>query len=71
MVEVSKEMLEEKNMPKIYWAEAIQMTLYIYNQISATGAKVSQHELYFRQKLNSAHIRMFDNIAIVYIPNER
>ena len=29
LVEVAKAMLEEKSMPKFYWAEAIQTAVYI------------------------------------------
>ena len=49
VVEAAREMLEEKSMPKFYWAEAVQTAVYIQNRI---GEKVSAHELYFRRNPN-------------------
>ena len=33
IVEVAWAILEEKSMPKFYWAEAVQMAVYIQNRI--------------------------------------
>ena len=66
--EVVRAMLKEKSMPQIYWAEAIRTTVYIHNQISASRTKVSPHKLYFEQKPNLAHLRVFGSIAYVHVP---
>ena len=49
IVEAAWEMLEEKSLPKFYWAEAVRTAIYIQNRI---GEKVSAHELYFGRKPN-------------------
>ena len=47
IVEAARAMLEEKSLPKFYWAEAVRTAVYIQNRI---GDKVSAHELYFGTK---------------------
>ena len=49
VVEAARAMLEEKNLPKFYWAEVVRTTVYIQNRIRH---KVSAHELYFGTKPN-------------------
>ena len=51
VVEAAQAMLEEKSVPKFYWAEAVRTAVYIQNQI---GDKVSAHELYFKNKAELA-----------------
>ena len=71
LLEATRAMLQENNMPRIYWAEAIQTTVYIQNRITALGTKVLPHKLYSEWKLNLVHLRVFDNIAYVHVPNEK
>jgi hypothetical protein len=68
IVEAARAMLEEKSMPKFYWAEAVRTAVYIQNQI---GDKVSAYEQYFRTKPNLRHLRVFSSIAYVHIPKEK
>ena len=65
VVEAARAMLEEKCMPKFYWAKAIWTIVYIQNRI---GEKVS---LYFKRKPNLRHLRVFDSIAYVHVPDEK
>ena len=65
IVEAARAMLEEKSMPKFYWAEA---AVYIQNRI---GDKVSAHELYFRRKLNLRHLKIFGSIALMHVSDEK
>ena len=58
-------------MPKFYWAEAIWTAIYIQNQISTTGEKVSAHELYFGRNPNLKHLRVFISIVYVHVPNAK
>ena len=68
VVEVARAMLEEKSLPKFYWAEAVRTAVYIQNRI---GDKVSAHELYFGTKPNLRHLRVFGSIAYVHVPKEK
>jgi hypothetical protein len=61
-------MLEEKCMPKSYWAEAVRTCVYIQNRI---GDKVSSYEQYFGTKPNLRHLQVFGSIAYVHIPKEK
>ena len=67
VVDGARAMLEEKNMPKFYWAVAVRTAVYNQNQI---GEKLSAHELYFGRKPNLRHLRVFGSIAYVHVPNE-
>ena len=68
IVEAARAMLEEKSLPKFYWAEAVRIAVYIQNRI---GEKVSPHELYFGRKPNLLHLRVFGSIAYVHVPKEK
>ena len=61
-------MPEEKIFPKFYWAEAVQIAIYIQNRI---GGKVSAHDLYFRRKPNLQHLKVFRSIAYVHVLKEK
>ena len=61
VVEAAREMLEEKSMPKFYWAKAVRTAVYIQNWI---GENMSAHELYFGRKLNVRHLKVFESIAV-------
>jgi hypothetical protein len=52
IVEAAQAMLEEKSMPKFYWAEAVRTAVYIQNRIED---KVSAYEQYFGTKPNLRH----------------
>jgi hypothetical protein len=65
IVEAARAMLEEKSLPKFYWAEAVRTAVYMQNRI---GDKVSAHERYFGTKPDLRHLRVFGSIAYVHIP---
>ena len=66
--EAAWEILEEKHMPKFYWANAVRTAVYLQNRTFANG--VSPDELYFGKKTNLGHLRVFDNIVYVHMPKE-
>ena len=68
VVEAARAMLEEKSLPKFYWAEAVRTAVFTQNRI---GDKVSAHELYFETKPNLRHLRVFGSIAYVRVPKEK
>ena len=51
IVEAAWAMLEEKILPKFYWAEVVRTAVYIQNCI---GEKVSADELFLRRKFSVA-----------------
>jgi hypothetical protein len=68
IVDAAWVMLEEKSLPKFYWAEAVRTAVYIQNRI---GDRVSAHERYFETKPDLRHLRVFGSIAYVHIPKEK
>ena len=68
--EAARAMLEEKHMPKLYWAEVVRTTVYLQNQASS-NAGMSPHELYFGKKPNFAHLGVFSSIAYVHLLKEK
>ena len=65
--EATRAMLEEKHIPKFYWAEAIRTAIYLQNQTFANGG-VSPHELYFGKKLNLRYLRVIGSINFMHVP---
>ena len=64
-------MMNEKHMPKSYWAEAANTAVYLMNRCTTSGVhEVTPHEKYFGKKPNLSHIRIFGAIAYVHIPDE-
>ena len=55
-------------MPMFYWAKAVPIVVYIQNRIRE---KVSAHKLYFGKKPNLRHLRVFESIAYVHVPDEK
>ena len=64
-------MLEGKHRLKNYWTKAVSTTVYLLSQTSASGAKVSPDEAYFKRKPNMARVQVFDNIAYVHVAKEK
>ena len=68
--EATKAMLEEKHMPKLYWAEVVRTVVYLQIWTSANGG-VSPNELYYGKTPNLAHLRIFGSIAYMHVPKEK
>ena len=65
-------MMNEKHMPKSYWAEATNTTDYLMNWCTTSRVhEVTPHEKYFGKKLYLSHTRIFGSTAYVYIPDEK
>jgi hypothetical protein len=65
-------MLQEKHMPKHFWAEVVSTAVYLLNRTYSTeGAHITPHEAYFGHKPTMAHLRVFGSIAYVHIPDEK
>ena len=68
---VARAMINEKHMPKSYWAEAANTAIYLMNRCTTSGVhEVTQHEKYFGKKPNLSHARIFAAIAYVHIPDK-
>ena len=64
--------LNEKNLPKSYWVEAANTTVYLMNICTTSGVHdVTPHERFFGKKPNLSHVRIFCSMAYVHIRNEK
>ena len=65
-------MMNEKHMPKSYWAEAANTAVYLMNRCTTFGVhEVKPHERYYEKKPDLSHTRIFDAITYVHIPDEK
>ncbi|MCO5612433.1 hypothetical protein L7F22_066700 [Adiantum nelumboides] len=63
--------MAEKDMPHHFWAEAINIGIYIMNKTpTAVVHGVTPEEKYSGKKPNLSHFKVFGCIAYVHIPNE-
>jgi len=71
IVEMARSMLQNKSLPKQFWAEAVNTAVYILNR-SPTKAilNTTPYEAWFNRKPNVDHFRVFGCIAYSHIPKE-
>jgi hypothetical protein len=65
-------MLNEKNLPNYFWAEAVATTVYIMNRTpTGTIHGMTPKEKFTGKKPNVSHLIMFGCIAYVHVPDEK
>ena len=63
--------MAEKNMPHHFWVEAIIIDVYIMNRTpTAAVHDVTPEEKYTGTKPDLSHLKVFDYIEYVHVPNE-
>ena len=69
--EVSRAMLNEKDLPDFYWAEAVATTVYIMNRTPTVAIHgMTPEERYTGRKPDISHLKIFGCIAYVHVPDE-
>ena len=64
-------MMNEKHLPKSYWVEAANRTVYLMNRCTTSGVHdVTPYEKFYGKKPDLSHIRIFGSIAYVHILDE-
>ena len=59
-------MMNEKHMPKSYWAEAVNTVVDLMSRCTTSGVhEVTPHERYYGKKPDLLHTRIFGSIAYV------
>ena len=72
IAEITRAMLNEKNLPNYFWVEAVATTVYIMNRTPiATVHGMTLEEKFIGKKPNVSHLRVFGCIAYVHVPNEK
>ena len=60
ILEVARDMLNKKHMPKSYWVEAANIVIYLMNWCTTSGVHdVTPHEKHYRKKSDLSHVRIF------------
>ncbi len=63
-------MLNEKNFPNYFWAEAVAIVMYIMNR-TPTVHGMTPEEKFTGKKPNVSHLKVFGCIAYVHVPDEK
>jgi hypothetical protein len=67
-----RSMLSEKKIPKSFWAEAVNWSIYVLNRCPTNAVKdMTPEELWTGMKPSVEHFRVFGCVAHVHIPNAR
>ena len=67
-----RSMLSEKKIPKTFWLEAVNWTIYVLNRCPTFAVKdMTPEEVWSRVKPSVEHFRMFGCVAHIHIPNAR
>jgi hypothetical protein len=65
-------MLNEKNLPNYFWAEAVATTIYIMNQTPTAAVHGMTPEKKFTcKKPNVSHLKVFGCITYVHVPDKK
>lgn len=71
IVERARCMLFEAELEKKFWAEAANTAVYLKNRSAASGIEKTPYEMWFSQKPDLKHIRVFGSPVMVHIPKEK
>jgi hypothetical protein len=72
IVEIACAMLNEKNLPNYFWAEAVAITVHIMNRTPTMAVHgMTPEEKFTSKKPDVSHLKMFGCIAYVHVPDEK
>jgi hypothetical protein len=65
-------MLNEKNLPNYFWAKVVTTAVYIMNRTPTLAVHgMTPEEKFTGKKPNVSHLKVFDCIAYVHVPDEK
>lgn len=71
LVEKARCLLYEAGLEKCFWAEAINTACYLRNRSAVANTPKTPYEMFFGQKPNLSHIRIFGSTVMTHIPKEK
>jgi hypothetical protein len=72
IAEITRAMLNEKNLPNYFWVEAVSNVVYIMNRTPTTTVHgMTFEEKFIGKKPDVSHLRVFGCIAYVHVPDEK
>jgi hypothetical protein len=71
LLEVTRALLFQTNIPKIFWSDTILSATYLINRLPSAKLKnQSPLEILYQRKISLEHLRVFGYIAFVKIKKE-
>jgi len=72
ILDMVRSMLKSKNMPKEFWAEAVQCAVYVQNRCPhlKLGDQTPQ-EAWSEQKPTVSHLKVFGSVAYAHVPDQQ
>ena len=71
IAKVARVLMNEKEMPKYYWAEAVHVAVYIMNMTPTAAIHgMTPEEKFTGKKPDLSHLKVFGCLAYVHIPDE-
>jgi hypothetical protein len=72
IAEIARAMLNEKNLPNYFWAEAVTIVVYIMNRTPTTTIHgMTPEEKFTGKKPDVSHLKVFGCIAYVHVLDEK
>ncbi|GBN12713.1 Retrovirus-related Pol polyprotein from transposon TNT 1-94 [Araneus ventricosus] len=71
LIEITRCLLSEANLPQRFWAEAAMTATYLQNRLPTKPKRKTPYELWTNRKPNLSHIRVFGCKAYAYIQKQR
>ncbi|KAL0323577.1 UNVERIFIED_CONTAM: Retrovirus-related Pol polyprotein from transposon TNT 1-94 [Sesamum angustifolium] len=72
VMEMARSMLQEKHLPKAFWAEAVYTAVYLLNRCPTKAVQnITPIEALSGKKPSAKHLRVFGSICYVHIPTEK
>lgn len=71
LIEKAKCLLFDAQLPKCYWAEAVNMAAYLLNRILSSVTGKTPYELYEGRALDLSKLKMFGAPVMVWVPKEK
>ncbi|GBO07412.1 Retrovirus-related Pol polyprotein from transposon TNT 1-94 [Araneus ventricosus] len=71
LIEMTRCLLSEANLPQRFWAEAAMTATYLQNRLPTKPKRKTPYELWTNHKPNLSHIRVFGCKAYAYIQKQK
>jgi hypothetical protein len=65
-------MLKSKNMPKVFWAEAVDYAVYLLNRYKTSSLEnITPQKAWSDFKPSISHLKVFGSVAYAHIPDQK
>ena len=72
IAKVARSMLNEKNMPHLFWADAVFTILYLINRCPTAGVhSITPEEVWSGKKPDLSYLRVFGCVCYVHVPQKK